>query len=119
MKPKQFEKYLTRDGSCVHCGETETVAPHHRANRGMGGSRLRDNPANIIVMCSIFNGMMESDETSAHLARLYGWKLRPWENPAETPLWHTGSRTWRLLQDDGGFTIVPTYAAPDELRDYF
>lgn len=119
MKQKQFERYVTRDGGCVHCGETETVSPHHRVNRGMGGSKLRDNAANIVVMCSLFNGLIESDEKSAHVARLYGWKLRPWEDATETPLWHASSRTWRLLQDDYSFAIVPTYAAPEELRDYF
>lgn len=119
MKPKQFERFLARDNGCVHCGETETVSPHHRANRGMGGSKVRDNPANIVVMCSSFNSLMESDEPSANLARLYGWKLRPWENPTDVPLWHISSRTWRLLQDDHSFKTVPTYAAPEELRDYF
>lgn len=85
----------------------------------MGGSKLRDHPANIVAMCSIFNGLIESDEAAASMARLYGWKLRPWEDPTQTPLWHTGTRTWRLLQDDGGFTVAATYTAPAELRDYF
>lgn len=110
---------MARDGGCVHCGETESVAPHHRVNRGMGGSKLRDNAANIVVLCSEFNGLIESDDRAADVARLYGWKLRAWEKPLETPLWHAGSKTWRLLQDDWGVQLVPTYVVPEELRDYF
>lgn len=85
----------------------------------MGGSKLRDNAANIVVMCSLFNGLIESDEPSAHLARLCGWKLRPWEDATDTPLWHEPSRSWRMLQNDFSFTTVPTYAVPAELQDYF
>jgi hypothetical protein len=49
MTKKEFQKYLDRDGGCVHCGDTETAVPNHRANRGMGGSRERDVPSNVIV----------------------------------------------------------------------
>jgi len=85
----------------------------------MGGSKLRDNPANIVVMCSVFNSLMESHEPSANLARLYGWKLRPWEDPTDTPLWNVGTNSWQLLQDDFTSTTVPDYTVPTELIDYF
>ena len=42
MNKKRFQKYLDRDGGCVHCGDVETAVPHHRLNRGMGGSKERD-----------------------------------------------------------------------------
>lgn len=85
----------------------------------MGGSKFRDNPANIVVMCSEFNGLMESDESYANIGRLYGWKLRPWEKATESPLWHRRTGTWRVLRDDYGFDTLPNYTIPEELRDYF
>jgi hypothetical protein len=85
----------------------------------MGGSKLRDNPANIVVMCSAFNSLMESDEAYANIARLYGWKLRPWESATETPLWHRPSGTWRVIKDDYTFDTLHDYIIPLELRDYF
>jgi hypothetical protein len=85
----------------------------------MGGSKVRDQAANIVVMCSSFNSLMESDEDHANIARLYGWKLRPWEDPTTTPVWHSGSSTWRLLQDDFSYKTEADYRVPAELRDYF
>jgi len=119
MRAKQFARYLDRDLGCVHCGETETVSPHHRANRGMGGSKIKDNPANVVVMCSQFNSLMESDEAYANIGRLYGWKLRPWESATDTPLWHRRTGTWRMLRDDFTFETLHDYIIPAELRDYF
>lgn len=112
MTPKQFEKYLNRDGGCVHCGETEAVAPHHRANRGMGGSKVRDVPSNIVVLCSWMNGRIESHAKLAHQAHLVGWKLWQGEDPATTPLWDANVSNWVLLDDKFGRTIVPDRKPP-------
>jgi len=39
MTPKEFKKFQLRDKHCPHCGATgEMLVPHHRKNRGMGGS---------------------------------------------------------------------------------
>jgi hypothetical protein len=100
MNPKQFQKYLDRDKGCVHCGKTEAVAPHHRLNRGMGGSKVRDVPSNIVVLCSLMNGLIESSATYAHSARLAGWKLWSGEEPSQTPLWDAQVGEWVLLGDD-------------------
>ena len=76
MKPKEFRKYLDRDGEkCLHCGTTEGLVPQHRRNRGMGGSKERDMPSNIIVMCSAFNERIEQDADAASKAVQYGWKV--------------------------------------------
>lgn len=106
MTPKQFQKYLDRDGGCLHCGQTEAVAPNHRANRGMGGSRVRDVPSNIIVLCSWMNGLIESSATHAHHARMAGWKLFSHEEPASTPVWDGLRSEWVLLSDDFSKTPV-------------
>ena len=106
MTPKQFQKYLDRDGGCVHCGITDSVAPHHRANRGMGGSKKRDVPSNIVVVCSWLNGAMESNAGIAHKAHFHGWKLWAGENPLDVPVWDAVRREWVLLGDDFSRTRV-------------
>jgi hypothetical protein len=100
MDKKRFARLLERDKGCVHCGEVEAVSPHHRLNRGMGGSKLRDVASNIVVMCSRFNFLMESDSKSAELGRKYGWKLRPWDEPANTPVYFVMAGQWYLLDDE-------------------
>jgi hypothetical protein len=107
MTPKQFQKYLDRDGGCIHCGIDDAVSPHHRANRGMGGSKARDVPSNIVVLCSWMNGLVESSALHAHHARLAGWKLWSTEDPKRIPLWDANIAEWVLLDDKFGREIVP------------
>lgn len=99
MIAKQFAKYLKRDTSCYHCGATEDLIPHHRKNRGMGGSMAASVPSNIIAMCALFNGLMESSHSAASLAHNKGWKLANWENPLESCIYHAGDGVWYLLDD--------------------
>jgi hypothetical protein len=98
MTPKQFRKFLDRDGGCWHCGDAETAVPHHRVNRGMGGSKARDEPSNVIVMCSMVNGLMESDPIMAEMAREFGWKLESWQNPVDVPIFEATSGVWYFLR---------------------
>lgn len=37
----------------------EGDVPHHRANRGSGGSRTLDHPANLVLVCALCNGAAE------------------------------------------------------------
>ena len=100
MTPKQFKKFLARDGGCWHCGDTTSVIPHHRVNRGMGGSKGRDEASNIIVMCSNVNGLMESDPIMAQMAREFGWKLESWQDPVSVPVWHVLNQRWYRLDNN-------------------
>lgn len=100
MNQKQFRKYLDRDGGCVHCGETDAISPHHRLNRGMGGSKVRDVPSNIIVLCSTINGLLESDAEWASLGRQWGWKLYAWQSPLDSPYFDLVRHQWYLLDDE-------------------
>jgi hypothetical protein len=101
MKKKEFEKYRDRDKSCPHCGTTgPELIPQHRANRGMGGSKSRNRPSNIIAFCSLGNGLMESNATFASLARSYGWKILSYQDPSKTPV--RLSDGWYLLDDNFG-----------------
>lgn len=106
MNAKQFRKFLDRDGGCIHCGDVETAVPHHRANRGMGGSKLRDVPSNIVSMCALINGLMESDAYTAELARTYGWKVSASDNSQLVPIWYPAHGRWYLLEDDFGIIEV-------------
>lgn len=107
MTPKEFDKILLRDGGrCVHCGTTEGLVPHHRMNRGMGGSQALETPSNVLTMCSRFNAAMEAENSAQLWAIQNGWKLVR-VNPNMTreilhhaAVWdHTWSK-WYLLDDD-------------------
>lgn len=60
---KLFEAIRVRDGyfclmalpGCM--GEGNVL--HHRANRGAGGSKVLDHPANLVLCCSRCNGAAE------------------------------------------------------------
>jgi hypothetical protein len=106
MKPKQFARFLVRDGGCLHCGETEAIAPNHRANRGMGGSKTRDVPSNIVVLCSVYNGLIESNAAAAKESKSYGWKLESWQDPLTEPVYDTQKDEWILLDNDFGRKVI-------------
>jgi len=102
MNSKEFQKYIRRDqGICCHCGtDDDTLSPNHRQNRGMGGSKLLDRPSNIVLMCSMANGQLESNATFAQMGRDFGWKLVHGQDPTKTPVWLADG--WYLLDDDFG-----------------
>lgn len=113
MNGRQFAKYLARDLHCV-CGcvgREDTLIPQHRVNRGHGGSKLLDRPANILVLCSEVNGLIESDARVAAMARSYGWKLRSWENPETKPFYDRATGEWNLIDNDFNRSITTRKAA--------
>lgn len=101
MTPKQFAKFLDRDQTCWHCGAATKLVPHHRINRGMGGSKARHTPSNVIVMCAEINLLMESDPVMARQARRYGWKLESWRDSTKAPVYRYGG-DWYVLDDSFG-----------------
>src|SRR5690554_6182181 len=64
------------------CG-TETLVPHHRVNRGMGGRRSLNRLSNLVWLCSIVNGLIESDPEWADRARNLGVKLSGHAEPTK------------------------------------
>ena len=102
MRPKEFAKYLARDLYCPHCGRDEDLIPQHRANRGMGGSKARHTPSNIIVLCSIYNGLIESDARYADDARRYGYKLLSHESSTYQPIYDACVDRWFRIDDEFG-----------------
>lgn len=100
MTPKQFQKYLDRDRHCLHCGATEALAPNHRANRGHGGSKSAEVASNVVILCSLFNGLIESDAKAAGMAKRFGWKISRYDNPKEMPVYDVVVGEWFFLNDD-------------------
>lgn len=97
----QWRKLLERDGGrCCHCGATEALAPHHRVNRGMGGRKSLEIPSNLLLICSQFNGDMESDPRVAEYAKSRGIKLLSWQDPTKYPVWDEVSQGMFWLLDD-------------------
>lgn len=102
MTPAQRAKLLNaRDGHrCAWTGQdTETLVPHHRVNRGMGGSKQADNIANLVWLDAGLNGLIESDAHHAREALARGIKLRSWQDPTTTPIVHAVHGVVLLLDD--------------------
>jgi hypothetical protein len=99
---KEFLKYLKRDfNRCYHCGITgDTLVPQHRLGRGMGGSKARDVPSNIITFCSYYNGLIEQDSSERLRALKLGWSLKSWQDPKTTPVFCMVTGEWYVLADD-------------------
>lgn len=76
--------------------------PHHRANRGMGGSKARNVPSNLLVVCASLNTQMESDAVVAQKAHQNGWKLHSWEKPDVVPYYDRVTGFWFRLDNDYG-----------------
>ena len=106
--PKKVLKLVqTRDPHCYHCGATEDLVPHHRINRGMGGSKLLDTPDNLMMVCAFYNGDMESVSASAQQARAWGHKLAVWER-TERPVFDVAGGWWFLLPDGNRIRMQST-----------
>ena len=100
MRQALVKLLLKRDDYCLHCGDTETLVPHHRINRGMGGSKTLDDPRNIVLICSWYNGQLESDAETARRGREYGHKLSRFDS-FEKPLYDQVAGQWITLTREG------------------
>jgi len=95
---KVLKQVRARDPHCYHCGATEDLVPHHRKNRGMGGSKLLDTADNLMMVCGLYNGAMESDHHWQTVARQWGHKIAVWET-LERPVFDVAGGWWFLLPD--------------------
>lgn len=94
-----------RDGHvCAWHGPTcdpDTLVPHHRSNRGMGGDRSKNRLSNLVWLCADTNGLIESDAEWAERARNLGIKLSLHDRPEAALIDHaTHGPCW--LDDMGG-----------------
>lgn len=107
MNKKTFQKLLDRDKACLHCGLVDdTLILNHRGNRGMGGFKAANNPANLIVLCSAMNLKIESNAVYANLALDYGWKISKHADPLIQPVYSVVDGEWWLLDDEFGRKVV-------------
>jgi hypothetical protein len=65
----------------------------------MGGSKLLDTLDNLMLVCGLYNGAMESDLLVARDARGWGRKLAAWEDTSRPVFDSVGHRWWILLPD--------------------
>jgi hypothetical protein len=105
LKQSELKKLRERDKWCWDCGETNDLVPHHRANRGFGGSKALDNLQNIILVCAIYNGLMESNSEVAKTARLLGHKISKFSSPSEL-VFDNISQCWYQLDTTGGKQVA-------------
>jgi hypothetical protein len=105
LKQSDLKKLRERDKWCWECGETNDLVPHHRINRGMGGSKSLDNLQNVILVCALYNGLMESDSEVAKSARLLGHKISKFSSPSEL-VFDNITQSWYQLDTTGGKQVA-------------
>lgn len=66
----------------------------------MGGSKLLDRPANVVILCSNLNYLIEADYDAAKYAIQMGWKLNRNQDPEATPIYDGTKGEWFLLDND-------------------
>lgn len=66
----------------------------------MGGSKVLDSLQNVILVCSQYNGLMESDANVANQARDNGHKLSKFLAPSE-PCFDIVFGKWYYLDTKG------------------
>jgi hypothetical protein len=66
----------------------------------MGSSKVLDTLQNVIMVCSRYNGDMESDAAVANQARDLGHKLSKFSSPS-APLFDNYLKKWFYLDQKG------------------
>lgn len=88
------------EGLCERCCFGGALSMHHRLKRGQGGLWT---PENIVHVCG--NGVVGCHswaEFNPNAAAELGFHVRPWMDPALTPIKYRLSH-WVLLTPEGGF----------------
>ena len=110
--------------SCVplQSAEMGLRSVHHRMLRSRGGTHA---PSNLV--CLLGSGTTQEHEwvhKHDRLARVLGYTVHSWENPAQVPIFRFApfgpGLGWYLQDDDAQLHPVPPPAAdhdPDELAD--
>lgn len=105
INDRMRQKLAKRDPYCLHCGEENDLVIHHRKNRGMGGSKLLDHYPNLLRVCAVYNGRMESEAVFAQEAKEFGHKLESWQDFSD-PVYDRCTDLWYVLHNDGTKEIV-------------
>ena len=119
FSPSLKAQVVDRDGAaCVICGVPSTEV-HHRAGRGMGGSKAANRVGACMVVCRRHNWLMESDAAFMGLAYRRGWKVRRHgvRTPEDVAVWYPAEQEWFLLGDDGARVRPAAEVLPRYLPD--
>lgn len=82
---------------CERCGR-HGITMHHRLKRSQAG---KWEPDNIAALCGDgVRGCHGWTEANPSEAEAQGWHVRPWNNPAEIPVFYRNS-FWAILNPDG------------------
>lgn len=103
FSPSLKAAVVARDGAaCVICGIPSTEV-HHRAGRGMGGSKAANRVGACMCVCRRHNWLMESDADFMRDAYQRGWKVRRHgvRIAEDVAVWYPLEGAWFLLGDDG------------------
>ena len=104
LPKKLLAQLQARDAYCWHCGSTDDLVPHHRKNRGMGGVGRKNTEANsvenLMLICAVWNGVIESNAALAATARGWGHKLSVWES-TDKPVFDSQCFRWWVLLENG------------------
>lgn len=96
-----------RDLGCVVHGAggdcVGDLVHHHRKGRGVGGVKSRNRVANGLLVCSRWNGNVESMPDLAAQARMNGWKLRTDHEIDTMTVWIPKLDRFVYLDDDGHY----------------
>lgn len=79
-----------------------TLVPQHRQG-GMGGRKAKHRLSNVVWLCSLLNGEIESNADLQAEARRRGIKISLHANPTREPMLHA-VHGWVVLDDLGGVT---------------
>ena len=102
---------INRDGGfCLMAlagclGEAQTT--HHRANRGSGGSKVLDHPANLVAVCTVCNGQAEDAHAIVRMDLIErGLRVEKaatnaatLERAKRTPVEYLTGQRWFLISD--------------------
>jgi hypothetical protein len=76
----------------------------------MGGSPSANRPSNVLSLCSLCNGLIESDAIEATRARLYGIKISKFDaqiaHLVPVKVFVDSAREWALLDDKYNVTLT-------------
>jgi len=100
LSRKSLTLLRARDAHCWHCGATDDLVPHHRKNRGMGGSKLLDGLDNLMLVCAFYNAEMETTSQTAIAARGWGHKIPMWQT-SDMPVFDLVKHRWYTLLENG------------------
>jgi hypothetical protein len=100
LKKSLLNLLIQRDKYCWHCGTTLDLVPHHRKNRGMGGRKSLDVPANLILVCADYNWLMEADSKVLVRSLALRHKIRQTDSLFE-PVFDNVTHQWFVLDNEG------------------